>query len=556
MRVILSVLAALALFASTDALAQQTEPRLALVFGNADYNLDHTTSTLPDDSARAGNPPDLRTPPNDADAMEAALTGLHFEVIKRKDADLATMKAALQAFGARLRALGPTAIAFVYFSGHAVQMDGVNLLLPAGIKVNFDEIDRLSPPLRRLRLQELSISFADIYAQLREPDPDVGVNVIVLDACRDNPWGERVGGASGLRQALPTLGSTLVAFSTDPNATASDGGDDASNSPYTAALVAQLSRSSESRATLTTVFTDVNRDVASTTRGKQRPWTNVGALPIICLATCPAVGASVPLVSVSYEDCPGCPRMVQVGGSNFYMGSPGGVRGEPGRDAQREGSQRWVRIDTFSIGLYEVTFDQYAVCMRAGKCKTPDPFPWNEGRHPVVGVSWRDAQDYVAWLSGETHHEYRLPSESEWEYAARGGSVGRYSNGGGEAELCAIANHADRSSPPSTYRNTACDDHVAMGTAEVGPPFEKNPIGLYDVHGNAWEWVQDCFTTVQRDRPTTGVAYRGDDQTCAQRVDRGGGWNSGPIGLRSADRGYAAPDERQGDIGFRVARGR
>lgn len=536
--------------AGGEAHAQQTEPRLALVFGNADYNLDHTTSTLAEDSARAGNPPDLRTPPNDADAMETALKGLHFQVIKRKDADLATMKAALQEFGARLRALGPTAIAFVYFSGHAVQMDGVNLLLPAGIKVDFNEIGSLSPTLRRLHLAEQSISLADIYAQLQEPAG--GVNVIVLDACRDNPWGERIGGAAGLRQALPTLGSTLVAFSTDPNATATDGEADAANSPYTAALVAQLTRSAESRATLTTLFTDVNRDVASVTRGKQRPWTNVGALPSICLATCPAVESAVPLVSVSYDDCEDCPRMVQVGGANFYMGSPAT---EFGRDAQREGNQRWVRIDTFSIGLYEVTFDQYDACVRAGKCKAPAPFPWNVGRHPVVGVSWRDAQDYVAWLSGVTHHEYRLPSESEWEYAARGGTVGPYSNDGDANRLCEIANHADRSAAPSDYRLTGCDDHVAVGTAEVGR-YAKNPIGLYDVHGNAWEWVQDCLTTVQRDRPTTGVAYRGDDPTCTQRVDRGGSWDSGPVGLRSADRGMAAPDERQGNIGFRVARGR
>ncbi len=170
--------------------------------------------------------------------------------------------------------------------------------------------------------------------------------------------------------------------------------------------------------------------------------------------------------------------------------------------------------------------------------------------HPVVCVSWDDAVAYAEWLSSETGKPYRLPGEAEWEYAARSGSRTKYHFGDAESQLCRYANHADRSTNFS-WRNESCSDGVSERTAEVGS-YQPNSFGLHDMHGNVWEWVQDCWNDSYVGAPSDGSAWKRGD--CGKRVLRGGSWSNAPRLLRSAFRGWFSTDSRDSIYGFRVAR--
>jgi formylglycine-generating enzyme required for sulfatase activity len=253
----------------------------------------------------------------------------------------------------------------------------------------------------------------------------------------------------------------------------------------------------------------------------------------------------------TFRDCAECPEMVAIPAGNFVMGSPA-VEADRGTD---EGPQRTVSIRAFAAGKFEVTFDEWAACTAGGGCRSnPNPSDqgWGRGRRPVIKVSWNDAQEYVQWLSSKTKQHYRLLTEAEWEYAALGGTTGRFSNDGGEKELCQIANGADQS---TSYflKNKACNDGVGEETALVGR-YAANPFGLYDVHGNVWEWVQDCYDNSYAGAPTDGSAVKPGAECASSRVVRGGSWGSVPRLLRSAFRFWYYPSGRRIGIGFRLAR--
>ena len=189
----------------------------------------------------------------------------------------------------------------------------------------------------------------------------------------------------------------------------------------------------------------------------------------------------------------------------------------------------------FALSVHEVTFDDYDRFTYPNKV---DDEGWGRGSRPVINVSWDDAKEYVAWLSSRTGAEYRLPSESEWEYAARAGSSTQYSWGNGIGRNRANCRH-DR-----------CGDQWEY-TAPVGS-FAPNGFGLFDMHGNVWEWVEDCWNRSYAGAPTDGSAWlRGD---CGERVLRGGSWYSGPRVLRAALRSRDAAGNRSVTFGFRVAR--
>ena len=169
-------------------------------------------------------------------------------------------------------------------------------------------------------------------------------------------------------------------------------------------------------------------------------------------------------------------------------------------------------------------------------------------------VNWNDAQAYVAWLSRETGEEYRLPSESEWEYAARAGTTTARYWGEGESGQCRHANGIDASVKDrysgSSWPVASCrDGHVH--TAPVGS-FAANGWGLHDVLGNVWEWTEDCWNDRYAGAPTDGSAWEYGD--CSQRVLRGSSWSSRPSDLRAADRGKVASGGPVIRLGFRVAR--
>ena len=258
-----------------------------------------------------------------------------------------------------------------------------------------------------------------------------------------------------------------------------------------------------------------------------------------------------------FRDCDGtwCPEMVVVPAGEYRMGSPSG---EAGRDDD-EGPRHRVRIaKPLAVGVYEVTRRQFAEFVEAtdhnagNRCRTYEGGSWdwreslswrNPGfdqtdGHPVVCVSWEDAQAYVDWLREKTGEAYRLLSESEWEYVARAGTQTRYEWGdevGSERANCDGCG--------SRWDNRQ--------TAPVGQ-FEANRFGLHDVHGNVWEWVEDCWNGSYAGAPADGSAWRSGN--CDRRVLRGGSWYDGPRYLRAAVRNRNDAGYRNYFIGFRIAR--
>jgi formylglycine-generating enzyme required for sulfatase activity len=234
-----------------------------------------------------------------------------------------------------------------------------------------------------------------------------------------------------------------------------------------------------------------------------------------------------------FRDCENCPEMVEIPAGKFMMGSVDG-------DADEKPAHE-IHIDKpIAVGRYEITFDEWESCVSDGGClknKRPDDEGWGRARRPVINVSWNDAKEYVDWLSRKTGKPYRLLSEAEWEYAARAGTTTKYAFGD---ELNA-----------KQARFSAGKQGVGQ-TAEVGS-FPPNNWGLYDMHGNVWEWVEDCYSLSYAGAPTDGSARVGPD--CVRsRVLRGGSWDYGPQELRSALRYRLPPIFRVNEIGFRVAR--
>lgn len=242
-----------------------------------------------------------------------------------------------------------------------------------------------------------------------------------------------------------------------------------------------------------------------------------------------------------FKDCPNCPTMVTIPAGSFVQGGP---PDEP-ESYSDERPQRTVNVSAFAIGQYEVTFDQWDACLADGGCTlNPNDAGWGRGDQPVINISWNRAQEYVTWLSNKTGHDYRLPSESEWEYATRAGTTGRFNTGD-----CITADQANfmgtdpaQGCPTGSYRQQP----LPVGS------FAPNGFGLYDTHGNVSEWVQDCWNWGYSGAPIDGSAWMSGD--CGDAVIRGGSWNSQGRRLRSADRDSYNRGSDYTRLGFRVAR--
>jgi len=267
-----------------------------------------------------------------------------------------------------------------------------------------------------------------------------------------------------------------------------------------------------------------------------------------------------------FRDCATCPQMVVVPEGSFTMGSP---KDEKGRDDD-EGPQHEVTIaKPFAVGKFEVTVAQFEAFMKSSGYKVGSKcYHWTgkeykekpgsyrspgfkqSGNHPAACINWKDATAYAAWLSKTTGKSYRLLSEAEWEYAARAGKQTRFSFGDKEKELCGYGNHADKSTSFS-WKNKTCSDGVGEQTAKVGS-FKANTFGLYDMHGNLWEWTRDCLNKTYNGAPEDGSAWTAGD--CDRRVLRGGAWYDNPWNLRSANRNWNTTANRVIVKGFRISR--
>jgi formylglycine-generating enzyme required for sulfatase activity len=257
-----------------------------------------------------------------------------------------------------------------------------------------------------------------------------------------------------------------------------------------------------------------------------------------------ALGAGVHL----FRECEGCPVMAVVPAGRYRIGSPPGERGR----SSDEGPQQDVVIrQPFAVGRTEVSFDEWFACLAEGGCNAhaPSDHGFGRGKKPVIFVSWKDAQAYVAWLSRKTGATYRLLSEAEWEYAARGCT----------SPSCpaTVFWFGDRIDPEQANY----DWNISyQGSPKILPlrrtveidRSQSNPFGLLHMHGNVREWVQDCWnSTLAGVPPDASPRLTGD---CTSRVVRGGSWKDDPKDLRSAKRHWEEQGWRDQYTGFRVAR--
>lgn len=233
-----------------------------------------------------------------------------------------------------------------------------------------------------------------------------------------------------------------------------------------------------------------------------------------------------------FQDCVECPQMVVIPSGQFMMGS------EKERSEEKPAHQVDIN-EPFALSVFEVSYQEWQVCMKEGGCR------YDPGEHvalnntsPVSDISWDDAQSYVKWLSAKTGEVYRLPSEAEWEYAARAGTTTTYSwgddTGAGQANCQGCGSQWDN-----------------QQAAPVGS-FQANPFGLYDMHGNIWEWTADCWNSSYRNAPADGSAWLKGD--CLARVLRSGSWKQEADYMRAARRSWYDRDVRYYLHGMRVAK--
>ncbi len=255
---------------------------------------------------------------------------------------------------------------------------------------------------------------------------------------------------------------------------------------------------------------------------------------------------AVALASPPYKEPLTGMEFVFVLGGCYQMGDSVGD-GDPNERPVHE-----VCVSDFSIGIFEITNIQFRQFMPQHNSGTSEGSNLNEDNQPVVNVSWEDAVAFAKWLSEKSGQTFRLPTEAEWEYAARAGSNQSRFWGNDPNEACKYANVADITAKKQWAKWTTftCDDGFAV-SAPVGS-FTPNKYGLYDVLGNAWEWCEDvynseAYTKLPKDNPVYGGSGE-------YRVMRGGGWSNGPLGIRSSHRVGLSPDFGHQSLGFRLVK--
>jgi formylglycine-generating enzyme required for sulfatase activity len=248
-----------------------------------------------------------------------------------------------------------------------------------------------------------------------------------------------------------------------------------------------------------------------------------------------------------FKECDKCPEMIAVPFSRFTRDE---TMGSPSDEPERGPDETQVQVTMarpFAVGRYAVTFDEWDACVAAGGCGgyKPSDSGWGRGRRPVINVSWDDAQKYVVWLNQKTGRTYRLLSEAEREYVTRAGTMTPFWWG------WSITPKQANYDGDLRYEGGGIKGEFRQQTTPVDS-FEPNPWGLYNVHGNVWEWTQDCWNDSNTGNAGDGKARTSGD--CVRRVVRGGAWISTPGDLRAARRSGSAADNRSVIVGFRVAR--
>jgi formylglycine-generating enzyme required for sulfatase activity len=520
--------------------AQKPDRRVALLIGNGDYQI----SPLPN-------------PVNDVDDMESALKETGFEVMKFKNASLFEMERAVQKFGREL--LNKGAVGLFYFAGHGVQYQGKNFLFPIGAMRSIGVAEHL--PHKTMDVNYILAAMEGAQNPL---------NLIFLDACRNNPFvrslfgGRDVAVQKGLAPMQAPSGS-LIAYATRPNKRALDG--KGRNSPYVESLKKELVKPGIE---IEQMLKNVRVAVKKATDEYQAPgyYSELDKpfcfkapcggsrlvahqlvvqppppiyQPSYAVATASAVTPPTSLITLPppsskffrdrLRDGSEGPAMVWIPGGNVQMGDIQGG-GEPD-----EKPAHWISVSRFAMGCYEVTFAEYDKFAHATGRKKPHDSGWGRGNRPVINISWDDATAYAEWLSQQTGQQYRLPTEAEWEYAARAGTKTKYWWG----------NHIGANK--SNCLNSSCGDSFKY-TAPIGS-FGSNPFGLYDMVGNVREWICSEYEEKYSGKEKQCISQKNNDSL---RVIRGGAWISNPWIVRAANRESDSHNYRDYYVGFRLSR--
>lgn len=235
----------------------------------------------------------------------------------------------------------------------------------------------------------------------------------------------------------------------------------------------------------------------------------------------------------AFQECPHCPTVVVIPAGSFVMGSD---------EAPEQKPPVQVTIPrSFALATTETTFDQWEACVAAGGCaRTPDEHGWGRGKQPVINVGWDEANDYARWLSRQTGAVYRLPTEAEWEYAARAGAATAFWWGDDVGE--------DR------VNCRTCNARWGGKRSAPVASFPANPFGLHDLNGNVWEWVADCWVGDHKAAPTDGSPMPDPAAGCKERVAKGGAWYYYPLQSHPSARARHLAKQWSYTVGFRVLR--
>jgi formylglycine-generating enzyme required for sulfatase activity len=505
-----------------DARAEKAKVRHALIVTNQAY------------SGPIGR---LDNPHQDGRLIADALAKVSFDVVHVKDADKARLQAAIATFITTITEAGTDAAAFFYYSGHGAAVDkyGDNYIIPVE-----------APVTHNAQLPFLALKLGDVIEGIAAAG--ARSSFIVIDACRNTPFTSATKAATKGLRAEKERGGVMIAYATEPGNVALD------NNAYARALATEIVRPGQPAVLM---FRAVRRRVLKASANAQFPWTRDGLVEEFYFAGSDRRDAEAaarrtgpPAPGTRLRDCPRCPELVVVPKGEGQIGSP---PHEPGRRAN-EVLPRAVEIATpFAIGVHEVSFDEWRACIEASGCQyVPGDNGWGKGNQPVINVSWNDARTYVAWLARETGRAYRLPSEVEWEYAARAGRTTAFWQG---AEVTpGDANFDGRYRLDSAEVKAPTPEHFRRRPVPVGR-FAANPFGLKNVHGNVWEWVADCYRNAIGARQNERIVSIGENEVpCRYRVLRGGSWYDEPVRLRAAYRHSLRPATRVATVGFRVAR--
>ncbi|MDR2729819.1 MAG: SUMF1/EgtB/PvdO family nonheme iron enzyme [Treponema sp.] len=505
MKKILTVFFLIAAAASLS-FAQQ---KYALVIGNGAYT----------------NITRLNNPVNDANDMEAVLKGLGFSVEKVLNGNLTQMENGIVNLKRKLTGT-KNSYGFFFYAGHGVQSGGENYLIPVDANIQSESF-----------LRRYAISVQEMLDELNEAGNEL--NVVVLDACRDNPFPWNRSASRGLQVVGNQPADSIIVFATSAGSTARDG--TGRNGLFTSHLLNNLKTPGLEVAE---VFRLTMGDVVRASNSQQRPAVYNQFAGLAYLGSRPA-----PQPTPAPTPQPVSNDMVRINGGTFMMGSPSN---EPNRDSGEV--QHQVTVSSFYMGKYEVTQKEYQEVMGT------NPSYFKGDNLPVEKVSWYDAVEYcnkrsqregltpaytingtnVTW--NRNANGYRLPTEAEWEYTCRAGTTTPFSTGN---NITTNQANYDGNYP---YNNNAKGEYRSK-TTTVGS-FAPNAWGLYDMHGNVWEWCWDWYEGYSSGSQTDPVgAVSGTD-----RVNRGGGWYDWAVEARSAYRDYYTPSYRNGDIGFRLVR--